>query len=131
MLLKHITRNLDFFRFFHLAQLFSSRCTMCNVRDIYQFNVVLVVLAFQCQRQDSRGIKRCQARNTKLDCLSSQADTVASRLASRLGSGNYIADLSSSREMVVSSPSLASFGFLTNVEEMPTLFNRLAVPEVA
>ena len=125
MLLKHITRNLDFFRFFHLAQLFSSGCTMCNVRDIYQFNVVLVVLAFQCQRQDSRGIKRCQARNTKLDCLSSQADTVASRLASRLGSGNY------SREMVVSSPSLASFGFLTNVEEMPTLFNRLAVPEVA
>ena len=94
MLLKHITRNLDFFRFFHLAQLFSSRCTMCNVRDIYQFNVILVVLAFQGQRQDSRGIKRCQARNTKLDCLSSQADTVASRLASRLGSGNYIADLS-------------------------------------
>ncbi len=105
---------------------------MCNVRDIYQFNVVLVVLAFQCQRQDSRGIKRCQARNTKLDCLSSQADTVASRLASRLGSGNYIADLSffqqgNSRLLAL----FASFGFLTNVEEMPTLFNRLAVPEVA
>lgn len=72
MLLKHITRNLNFFRFFHLAQLFSSGCTMCNVRDVHQFNVVLVVLAFQGQRQDSRGIKRCQARNTKLDRLSSQ-----------------------------------------------------------
>ena len=69
MLLKHITRNLDFFRFFHLSQLFSSGCTMCNVRDVHQFNVVLVVLAFQGQRQDSRGIKRCQARNTKLDRL--------------------------------------------------------------
>ena len=110
MLLKHITRNLDFFRFFHLAQLFSSRCTMCNVRDIYQFNVVLVVLAFQCQRQDSRGIKRCQARNTKLDCLSSQADTVASRLASRLGSGNYVAYLSFFQQG--NGRLLALFGFL-------------------